>query len=271
MEFRQPTRRVRISVLLTACLVIFSSSTGSAQTSDQKFSLMLISGTSDESISKAKELIERAKALPDCRSVDWTKSSRVDRLIGFYDARLAGRTDGEKTILPIVNEISAQQSIAFYKSKNSKLKTDELITISNYLPWNSEDLPKNVNFYRSFADPINCSTFSSMVSDEPWLLAFTESLREQTGPIRYLASTKLKTDKSDQIATLLVVGFDKVDLTAVNIDLPDSPQPLKKLVLGATTLILLFESDRKDGATRYLSKWIDNLGQESKNSKVNRR
>lgn len=136
--------------LLIAVLLLTAGNQESSLPDDQ-FSLTVVSGTGSVEVEQAKGLIKRAKAFGNCK-IKWEQRANVHRLIGIYDEKLASRANGKTTILPVVDKINAQQSIAFYKSKNSKLQIDDLVRISSFLPWDAGSLPKNVEFYRDFED-----------------------------------------------------------------------------------------------------------------------
>ena len=106
------------------------------------------------------------------------------------------------------------------------------------------------------------SSFSSGILEQTGLLIFLRDLEKETGPIRYLASTVLKTKSSNDLATIHVLGLEEGRGKSVEIEsvLPDNSLPVKSLDLGSR-LILLPNSDKQDSATKYLSKWMDKLEQ----------
>ena len=233
----------------------------------EQVALTLISGDDTEAAKQAEDLIKRANEIGDFK-VKWKQRTGVKRLIAIYDGRFAGRADGRRSILPVVEKIGAQQSIAFYRRKDSKLEIDDLLEISNCLPWDSRLFPKNVEFFTDFENPIELSTFGCVIADEPWVLGFAESIAQQVGPIQYVASTSLRIKNDKQISRFIVLGIEEQNaqkLHTFELDFPESSQPVKTLVLGSK-LVCLFNSKRMDDATEYLNNWLIKLEQKKVSS-----
>lgn len=230
---------------------------GFAQTQDS-FSVILISGDKDELIEDAAVASRIAFRMPICNDIRILKSPKIDRLIAVFDTGLTSQLDGKKTIEPIVNKINADQNVAIYQREGSDLKIDDMINICNYLPWNADELPSDVEFYHDFRDPMRLTSFHTVIVDIPEYLRFLEYWNNDLENLRYYASTKLRVKESDQVVSILLIeraggGFSDEDLKN-----KEWPIPVKMKVIDSK-IFLLANFDSQDSATKFLNNWIDSL------------
>lgn len=257
-------------LFLALCLSGIPCSCGIAQHPADSFKLTLISGTDEESLGRARQIAKRAEEVEGF-TVESLKSPKVDRVIGIYDWKFAIQFDGETTIAPIVDRISADQNVAHFFGNEKSLKTDDLIEICNLLPWDANELPSDVEFYRSFDDPAKLTSFASNVSEKDTpVLIYLRDLESRVGPIRYAAGTKLSLKQdSKKIKSLLVIGFEStdLDLSDKQFSLPETSQPTHKVFIGRTVM-LLARSNKDDSATKYLHKWMDQIEKRERKAKT---
>ncbi|WP_075084263.1 hypothetical protein [Mariniblastus fucicola] len=223
--------------------------------------MTLISGVDGDSVANASRACACAYEIEECEEIHLVKRKGIDRLIAIFDSRFASRANGETTILPITSQVNAQQTIAFYERKDSELTIDDLVAISKFLPWNESKFPQGVSEYRAFDDPIELSTFGSKIADQPSILSFTKTIQDGIGTVRYMAGTTLKEKGKTHVSSLLVLGFENnVDIQAISFDELELPTPARHMISG-NALLILFNPNRDDGATKHLNDWLDQLEQ----------